>query len=101
MRDDGNMFKTLKGHKNEVYWCCWSPNGRLMASAGVGKSVLVWDMVNYQLARTLNGHQHNVGSCEFSPDGAILATASWDTRVILWDSYTGAPPSPLLVVSFF
>jgi len=89
LRDDGNMFKTLKGHKNEVYWCCWSPNGRLMASAGVGKSVLVWDMVNYQLARTLNGHQHNVGSCEFSPDGAILATASWDTRVILWDSYTG------------
>ena len=83
------MFKTLKGHSNEVFWCCWSPNGRLLASAGVGKSVLVWDMVRYELKRTLNGHHHNVSACQFSPDGAILATSSWDTRVILWDPYTG------------
>ena len=89
MRDDGNMFKTLKGHSNEVFWCCWSPDGKLLASAGVGKSVLVWDMVNYELTRTLAGHQHNVSACEFSPDGAILATASFDTRVILWDPHTG------------
>lgn len=89
LRDDGNMFKTLKGHSNEVFWCCWSPNGKLLASAGVGKSVIIWDMVNYELKRTLNGHHHNVSACQFSPDGAILATSSWDTRVILWDPYTG------------
>jgi len=89
LRDDGNMFKTLKGHSLEVFWCCWSPNARLLASAGGGKSVLIWNMENYTLARTLAGHQHNVGCCEFSPDGAVLASASWDTRVILWDPYTG------------
>lgn len=86
------MFKTLKGHSNEVFWCCWSPDGKLLASAGVGKSVLVWDMVNYELVRSLAGHHHNVSACEFSPDGAILATASFDTRVILWDPYTGMRP---------
>ena len=89
LRDDGNMLKTLKGHSLEVFWCCWSPNARLLASAGGGKSVLIWNMENYTLARTLAGHQHNVGCCEFSPDGAVLASASWDTRVILWDPYTG------------
>jgi len=89
LRDDGNMFKTLKGHSLEVFWCCWSPNARLLASAGGGKSVFIWDMEKYVLARTLTGHHHNVGCCEFSPDGAVLASASWDTRVILWDPYTG------------
>ena len=83
------MFKTLKGHSLEVFWCCWSPNARLLASAGGGKSVFIWDMEKYVLARTLTGHHHNVGCCEFSPDGAVLASASWDTRVILWDPYTG------------
>ncbi|KAI9561288.1 hypothetical protein GHT06_012244 [Daphnia sinensis] len=105
LRDDGNMFKTLKGHSNEIFWCCWSPNAQLLASAGIGKSILVWDMVTYSLARTLTGHHHNVSACEFSPDGAILASSSWDTRVILWDPYTGVelrelchqypPPRPI------
>ena len=83
------MFKTLKGHSNEIFWCCWSPNAKLLASAGIGKSIMVWDMVTYSLSRTLTGHHHNVSACEFSPDGAILASSSWDTRVILWDPYTG------------
>ena len=84
------MFKTLKGHSKEVFWCCWSPNGKLLASSGVGKSVFIWNMWGeYELARVLTGHHHNVTACEFSPDGAVLATCSYDTRVILWDPHTG------------
>lgn len=97
LRDDGNMFKTLKGHSNEIYWCCWSPDAKLLASAGVGKSIFVWDMVAYSLARTLTGHHHNVSACEFSPDGAVLASSSWDTRVILWDPYTGESQSSSMI----
>lgn len=92
------MFKTLKGHSNEIFWCCWSPNAQLLASAGIGKSIMVWDMVTYSLARTLTGHHHNVSACEFSPDGAILASSSWDTRVILWDPYTGIISTIILLL---
>jgi len=89
LNDDGNMFKTFSGHKDSVFWCCWSPNAKLLASAGSDKTVLIWDMVEYKLSRRLDGHYHQVVSCSFSPDGAVLATASWDTQVILWDPYTG------------
>jgi len=39
LQDDGSNFKTFHAHTNSVLWCCWSPNSRLMVSAGSDKTV--------------------------------------------------------------
>ncbi|KAK2714126.1 WD repeat and SOCS box-containing protein 1-like isoform X1 [Artemia franciscana] len=89
LKDDGNMIKTLSGHKSHVFWCTWSPTSVYMASCGSENKVIVWDMKRYKIHQTLVGHYNSVMACDFSPDGAILATASRDTRVILWDPASG------------
>lgn len=88
LHDDGNMFQTLKMNNKPVYSCCWSPDGKTLASVGMCKLVFLWDMDTLSVRAQLQGHQHDVVSCAFSPDSCLIATASWDTRVILWDSHS-------------
>lgn len=90
LKDDGNMFKTLKHSDNEWIMCCaWSPDAQWAASGGSGKEVYVWRTESWTLHRKLVAHFHNVASCQFSPDGAMLASCSYDTSVILWDHVNG------------
>lgn len=91
MEDDGNLIKTLWTKSKSVFGCAWSPTGRVMASVGDYKSVLLWDMETYTILRSLVGHQHDVRKCCFSADGALLATSSYDTRVIVWKVDEGVP----------
>lgn len=88
-QEDGNMFQTLRMNGKPVYACCWSPDGKSLASVGMCKLVFVWDMSTLCVRTKLEGHHHDVTSCAFSPDGCLIASASWDTRVILWDSHSG------------
>ena len=39
LEDDGNMSKTLKGNSGWVYTCAWSPDAKIVCSAGERKSV--------------------------------------------------------------
>ena len=89
MFDDGNMYKTLKGHTNSVRSCDWSPTAPLLCSVGNSGQAFIWDTEKFVVKHILRGHLHNVSVCEFSPDGALLATGSYDTNIILWDPYTG------------
>lgn len=91
MNDDGNMYKTLKGHVSWINAIDWSPVAPMLCSVGVNRQAFVWDTKTFTIRHRLNGHLHDVVSCEFSPDGALLATASYDTKIFLWDPYSGRP----------
>jgi WD repeat/SOCS box-containing protein 1 len=90
MYDDGNMYKTLRGHTgNGPISVDWSPTDRLLCTAGSARQVFIWNTQNFTVVHSLKGHLHDVVKCEFAPDGALLATASFDTKVCLWDPYSG------------
>ncbi|HEY4614646.1 MAG TPA: hypothetical protein VIG75_04195, partial [Citricoccus sp.] len=69
-----------------------SADGRLIASAGVEKSVRLWDAeTDRPVGAPMTGHEGAVHGVAFSPDGRSLATASADETVRLWDVATRTP----------
>jgi WD40 repeat protein len=73
----------LKGHGNAVFSVEFSPDGSLLASGSVDKTIKVWSASTGQLLRTME-HPDFVYDATFSPDGRILASASMDKKIRLW-----------------
>jgi WD40 repeat protein len=74
----------------------FSPNGGLLASAGVGDLVQVWEMDNYELrgsyhlAPSLSPSASSfVWKVAFSSAGNLLAAGSNDGRIHFWDIEVG------------
>jgi cytochrome c len=74
-----------------------SPDGALVAAAGIGGTVAVIDRKTRTLARTLVGPGLPVWSVAFLPDSRTLLTGGADNLVRRWNAATGEPVDPLLV----
>ena len=66
-----------------------SPDSSLVAAAGEGTGVTVWNRHTGQVVAELTGHGDVVSGLAFSPDGKAIATGSYDKTVKLWDVTTG------------
>lgn len=86
--------------RNKVTCCHFSSDGKLLASAGHDKKVVLWSMDTLKTETTPEEHQYLITDVRFRPNSSQLATASFDKSVRLWDAanpsyclnaYTGHP----------
>jgi WD40 repeat protein len=85
---------SLTGPTAGAYSVAFSPNGKLLASAGPDFAVRLWDVASRNEIKEKAGqrprrHASAVSRVAFSPDGAWLASASHDRSVCLWNGRTG------------
>jgi WD40 repeat protein len=89
-----NLKGALDGHRDGCSALAFSPDGKLLASAGFrGGEVKLWSMTKGRptgkLLRALRGHTMSVGWLVFSPEGTMLASGGYDSTARLWDVRTG------------
>lgn len=71
-------------HSGPVRGIAFSPDGKLLLTAGHGNPVQLWELAQNRAIRTFTEHEKSVWSVNFSTDGKFFITASEDRTARVW-----------------
>jgi len=83
---DGKMIREFgEGyHRDLLYDAEFSPDGKILATAGYDTKIGLWDVASGELLRSIEVHTGAIFDLAFSPDGTLLASASADETTKVW-----------------
>ncbi|XP_027366626.1 transcriptional corepressor LEUNIG_HOMOLOG isoform X4 [Abrus precatorius] len=81
-----NEVGSIRKSNSKVVCCHFSSDGKILASAGHDKKVVLWNMETLQTESTPEEHNLIITDVRFRPNSTQLATSSFDTTVRLWDA---------------
>ena len=82
------QIATLKGHEMPVFGLAVSADGKWLASAGIDKTVRVWNLAEERQAR-LFSHERQAIAVAFRPDGSTIVSAGYEPTIRTWDFTSG------------
>uniref|UniRef100_A0A8D2LMT9 Chromatin assembly factor 1 subunit B n=1 Tax=Varanus komodoensis TaxID=61221 RepID=A0A8D2LMT9_VARKO len=87
-KENWTVIKTLRGHLEDVYDICWTPDGNYMASASVDNTAIMWDVCKGQKVSIFNEHKSYVQGVTWDPIGQYIATLSCDRVLRVYNTQT-------------
>src|SRR5207249_5432079 len=99
----GGVIGKFKAHAGGIQALTFSPDARLLATAGADNTIKLWDMATQKELAGVSSHKESApqGSLQsarglaFSPDGSLLASASFAEMVGILRVATGQAEAPL------
>ena len=85
------LVERTLSHGTALHAVVFSPDGRILATAGADHALRLWDIAKGGLLSSPIRHEQAIRAIAFSPDGRIVATASDDGVMRQWDAMTGSP----------
>jgi WD40 repeat protein len=87
-------FEIKFAPESAAHIAAFSPNGTIILTASVDKTVRLWDITQGLPAADPLRHENPVRKAVFSPDGRMLATATIEGVVRIWNTATGQQMLP-------
>lgn len=81
-------MKILRGHMEDVYDLCWSPNSQFLISGSVDNTAMVWDVNRGKSQHIFSDHKGFVQGVAWDPKNQYLATLSTDRYFRVFDLNT-------------
>ena len=85
----GSQTAVLSEHTKLVNSLAFSPDGTLLVSGSLDKTVKLWDLQTGGVVKTFTGHTQWVKSVSISADLTTIASGSYDMTIRLWNIQTG------------
>ncbi|KCV71571.1 hypothetical protein H696_02511 [Fonticula alba] len=89
-------IKEYKGHSGSISAVALTPSDNLLASAGQGRQIYLWDLATGTSIRRLPGHQRATNCLAFHPaiPTSVLLSGGADNAVCAWDLRVGGAARP-------
>lgn len=84
--EEATLIRKLPAQDGAIFALDWSPDGKVIAVAGAGPKVNLYDAESGAMLASCGGHSAGIYALSFSPDGARLATGGFDGQVRFYNA---------------
>jgi len=85
----GSLIRAFGDHRDVLYDAEFSPDGKVLATAGYDRSLRLWNVSDGTLIRSIDVHNGAIFDVAWHPSGRLLGSASADETIKLWRASDG------------